>query len=182
MGGVQQAGGETSEPIIVWTVGHSTRSLDAFLTVLTSHGIALLADVRRFPGSHRYPHFNAQPLATSLAAASMGYLALPELGGRRRPRPDSPHTAWRNQSFRGYADYMDTEPFRQGIDRLLEVVARQSTAIMCSEVLWWRCHRAMIGDYLKARGLSVIHIMDVDSTEVHPYTSVARIVDGRLTY
>lgn len=166
----------------VWTVGHSTRSIDEFIEILKSFSIETLVDVRSFPGSRRYPHFNREALRASLAAAGIEYLHLPELGGRRRPRPDSLNITWRNESFRGYADYMETDEFRAGIDRLLTIARDRRTAIMCSEAVWWRCHRSMISDYLKASGVDVIHILAVGKSEAHPYTSAARIVNGELSY
>jgi uncharacterized protein (DUF488 family) len=166
----------------IWTIGHSTLSIDDFVERLKSFEIQLLADVRSFPGSRRYPHFNKENLERSLATAGIEYLHLRELGGRRRARPDSQNIAWRNESFRGYADYMETEDFRKGVARLLEVVRERSTAIMCSEAVWWRCHRSMISDYLKANDIEVIHIMAPEKSQAHPFTSAAAIVNGRLSY
>ncbi len=170
------------ESLRIWTVGHSTRTLDEFVGLLQAYGITAVADVRRYPGSRRYPHFNREALSVALAGAGIAYVHFPELGGRRQPRPDSPNTAWRNESFRGYADYMETEPFRAGVDRLLDLARRRSTAIMCAEALWWRCHRSLISDYLKAMGMEVIHILDATHSQIHPYTPAARIVEGRLSY
>ena len=166
----------------IWTLGHSTRSLEEFIATLQSAGITAIADVRRFPGSRRYPHYNQQPLTDSLAAADTQYVWLPELGGWRRPQPDSPHTAWRNVSFRGYADYMDTAPFEQGIDRVLTLANDQRVALMCSEAVWWRCHRALISDYLKVRGYCVIHLLSTSHREEHPFTSAAQVAQGQLNY
>jgi uncharacterized protein (DUF488 family) len=136
-----------------------------------------------FPGSKRYPQFNRESLAGSLGQSGIRYEHFPELGGRRKTRPDSRNTAWRNASFRGYADYIETKEFRNGIARLLDLAKTTGpTAIMCAEAVWWRCHRSLISDYLKARGVEVIHILDVGKTEPHPYTSAARIVNGELTY
>jgi uncharacterized protein (DUF488 family) len=143
----------------------------------------LVVDVRGLPGSKRYPQFNKEALAQSLREHGIHYEHLPKLGGRRKPRPDSRNTAWRNASFRGYADYMETEEFRRGIERLLDLANKVGpTAIMCAEAVWWRCHRALISDYLKTRGIEVVHIVDAKKTEPHPYTSVARIVGGTLSY
>ena len=166
----------------IWTVGHSTRPIAAFIELLESAAITLVVDVRRFPGSRRYPDYNQQPLAEALATASISYLALPILGGRRQAHPDSPHTAWRNPSFRGYADYMDTEQFREGIQQVQTLAANERIALMCAEALWWRCHRALIADYLKAQGYDVIHLLSPSKHEQHPYTSAARMNDGKLTY
>jgi uncharacterized protein (DUF488 family) len=164
----------------VWTIGHSTRRIDIFISLLQENGIKFVADVRMFPGSKRYPQFSKETLAAALSENGIRYQHFPELGGRRKPKPDSPNTAWRNESFRGYADYMDTESFRAGIARLLD--GPEPTATMCAEAVWWRCHRALISDFLKASGIAVIHIIDVGNTEPHPYTSAARIVNGELTY
>lgn len=166
----------------MWTVGHSARPIEDFIALLQSAAITLVGDVRRFPGSRRYPQYNQPALAEALAAAGKDYLALPGLGGRRQPRPDSPHTAWRNPSFRAYADYMDTVDFRQGMDRVITSVSRQRIALMCSEAVWWRCHRALIADYLKIRGYRVIHLLAPTKQEEHPYTTAAHVVDGRLSY
>lgn len=167
----------------LWTIGHSNRTLEQFRELLAGQRIELLADVRRFPGSRRLPHFNQENLSQSLASAGIEYIHFPELGGRRRPvLADSPNTTWRNASFRGYADFMMTEEFRAGIERLLNQARQKRTAIMCAEALWWQCHRSMISDYLKATGYEVIHILSGNKTEVHPFTSAARIVDGKLSY
>jgi uncharacterized protein (DUF488 family) len=171
-----------NERLEIWTIGHSTLSISQLIEKLRSFEIKVLADVRSFPGSRRYPHFNRERLSVSLADAGIEYQHFPELGGRRRARPDSLNMTWRNESFRGYADYMETEPFRQGIDRLLEVARARRTAVMCAEALWWRCHRSLISDYLKASGLEVTHIMAAGKSEAHPFTSAARIVNGQLSY
>lgn len=165
-----------------WTVGHSTLVIEEFLRRVEGFEIKLLADVRSFPGSRRYPQFNKENLRSSLAAAGVEYLHLPELGGRRRARPDSINVAWRNESFRGYADYMETEGFQIGISKLLKLAAQQRTAIMCAEALWWRCHRSLISDYLKVRGNEVIHITGEGKSETHPFTSAARVVNDELSY
>lgn len=166
----------------IWTIGHSTRSVEEFVEVLRRHEIAVLVDVRHYPGSRRYPHFNKDALAEALNNAGIRYQHFVQLGGRRPARPDSHNLAWRNESFRGYADYMETAPFLEGIERLAEVARVDRTAIMCSEAVWWRCHRSMIADYLKVSGWQVIHIVDEKNTQEHPYTSAAQLVDGRLSY
>jgi uncharacterized protein (DUF488 family) len=117
-----------------------------------------------------------------LTAAGVEYIHMPELGGRRKAKPDSLNMTWRNESFRGYADYMETHAFHEGIERLLELARERRTAIMCSEAVWWRCHRSLIADYLKAAGVAVAHIIGAGKSEEHPYTSVAQIVDGKLSY
>lgn len=170
------------DSLTIWTIGHSARTLDEFLELLALNDIEALADVRRFPASRKHPRFNQDELGRSLREAGVKYLLLPELGGRRRPLPGSRNTVWRNRSFQGYADYMETGEFHSGIDRLLEIARRKRTAIMCAEAVWWRCHRALISDYLKAHGVTVRHIMDAKTTETHPYTSAARVIDGKLSY
>jgi uncharacterized protein (DUF488 family) len=173
----------TSESALsVWTVGHSTRSAEEFKEILVAHRIEALVDVRSFPGSRRYPHFNKPELAHQLESIGLIYSHLPALGGRRRPSPDSKNTAWKNSSFRAYADHMESEEFRQGIETLLELTQTKRTTVMCAEALWWRCHRSLIADFLKAKGVEVIHILDARKTETHPYTSAARLVEGRLSY
>jgi uncharacterized protein (DUF488 family) len=167
----------------IWTIGHSTRAIDSFVSLLKKNGIKLLVDVRSFPGSKRYPQFNREALAKSLVDAGIRYEHFPQLGGRRKSKPDSHNTVWRSASFRGYADHMETEEFHKGIERLLDL-AREAgpAAIMCAEAVWWRCHRSLISDYLKARGIEVIHILDANKIEPHPFTSTARIVNGELNY
>ena len=138
--------------------------------------------MRQFPGSRRYPQFDKETFAESLHRVGLEYVHFLELGGRRRPLPDSPNTAWRNAAFRGYADYMMSNAFRLGIDRLLAIAKKKRVAIMCAEAVWWRCHRGLIADYLKAHGISVLHIMGRGKTEPHPFTSAARLADGKLYY
>jgi len=167
----------------LWTIGHSTRKIDIFISLLEENGIKLIVDVRSLPGSKRYPQFNKEALADSLGQHGIRYEHFPELGGRRKPKADSRNMAWRNASFRGYADYMETEEFRKGIEPLVELAKETGpTAIMCAEAVWWRCHRALISDYLKARGVEVMHIVDANKSEPHPYTSAAQIVNGELSY
>jgi len=166
----------------LWTIGHSTRSIDEFIDALKSFEIQNLADVRSFPGSRRCPQFNKENLRASLAEAGIGYIHLPDLGGRRRAKPDSLNMAWRSKTFRGYADYMETAGFQKGIARLLEAAREQRTAIMCAEAVWWRCHRSLISDYLKANEVEVTHIMAAGKSAPHPFTSAASIVRGKLSY
>jgi uncharacterized protein (DUF488 family) len=168
--------------LTIWTIGHSTNPIEDFLRALKSFDIQLLADVRSYPGSKRYPQFNRENLKASLTEAAIDYQHFPELGGRRRAKPDSLNMTWRNETFRGYADYMDTEDFRRGIMRLLEVARTHRTAIMCSEAVWWRCHRSLISDYLKVKGIEVNHILRTGKSEPHPFTAAARIVNGELSY
>jgi uncharacterized protein (DUF488 family) len=166
----------------IWTIGHSTLPIEHFCTMLAAFEIASLVDVRTFPGSRRYPHFNKENLQASLSSAGINYTHMPELGGRRKAKPDSLNMAWRNESFRGYADYMEAPAFREGIDRLLELASQRRTAIMCAEAVWWRCHRSLISDYLKAQGVTVTHILGPGKSEEHPFTSAAQIVNGKLSY
>jgi uncharacterized protein (DUF488 family) len=168
--------------LTVWTIGHSNRTLDDLLTLLRSHQIELLADVRRFPGSRRYPHFNRESLIPALRKQGIEYEHFADLGGRRNPKADSANRAWRNASFRGYADYMETNEFRLAFERLVEEATKRRTALMCAEALWWQCHRSMISDALKAAGTRVLHILGTEKTEDHRFSGPAQIVDGRLTY
>jgi uncharacterized protein (DUF488 family) len=167
----------------IWTIGHSVRPIEEFLDLLGENGIKLLVDVRLLPGSRRHPQFNSEALARSVRERNIEYLHLPELGGRRRARPDSPNIAWRNESFRGYADYMETRDFQVGLARLEGEAKAWPTAVMCAEQLWWRCHRSMIADALKVRGWVVLHIERKGKAPAeHPYTSAAMVVAGRLSY
>lgn len=166
----------------LWTVGHSTRTGQEFGEILLAHEIQTLVDVRTYPSSRRYPQFNKDALTASLATIGIRYQHEPRLGGRRAPRKDSHNSAWRNDSFRGYADHMETAEFAAGIKELLELSGESRTVVMCAEAVWWKCHRSLIADYLKAAGHTMIHIIDAKKTEEHPFTSAARIVDGELSY
>lgn len=173
---------EGSWPETLWTIGHSKRNLDEFIALLKDNRIEVLADVRHFPGSRKYPHFNVEPLREGLHDAGVRYESFIELGGRRKVQPNSPNTAWRLPVFRGYADYMHTKEFHDGIERLKALATKQRTAIMCSEAVWWRCHRGLISDVFKLHGTRVLHILGPASPAEHPYTSAARVVDGHLDY
>jgi uncharacterized protein (DUF488 family) len=164
----------------VYTIGHSTRPLDELIGLLGDHGVRRLADIRRFPGSRRYPHFSRESLANSLPKAGIEYVHVVELGGRRVPLPDSPNTAWRNDQFRGYADHMATAEFQNALDRL--VASDVPTAIMCAEAVPWRCHRNLVADELTRRGHEVIHILGPGASQRHVINPVARVVDGHLVY
>lgn len=166
----------------IWTLGHSTRSLDEFMDLLTRHKIEAVADARSFPGSKRYPQYGKSALRAALAGRDIAYRWFPKLGGRRRPLPDSPNTAWRNASFRGYADHMASAEFAEGLKDLLEFSASLRTALMCAEAVWWRCHRALIADALRVKGVEVVHILDAEHAVTHPFTSAARVTRGRLSY
>jgi uncharacterized protein (DUF488 family) len=168
----------------LFTIGHSTREADELVALLQRSGVHRLVDVRRFPGSRRYPHFNRESLADRLAAAGVEYRHASELGGRREPAPASPIQGWRNASFRAYADYMATPPFLAALDRLLHEAQRHTVAIMCAEAVPWRCHRNLISDAIVARGGIVRHIVghDADPT-THHLNPMARLEpDGTLTY
>jgi uncharacterized protein (DUF488 family) len=165
----------------IFTVGHSTLEWPVFLSLLTDNGVRAIADVRSYPGSRRYPHFNRETMATALPAAGVAYHWMPALGGRRKPRKDSKNTAWRNEAFRGYADHMDTAEFAGGLAKLEALAAEAPTAYMCSEAVWWRCHRGLISDALKIRGWNVLHL-GAGAPKPHPYTPAATVEDGRLTY
>lgn len=169
-------------PATLWTVGHSTHPIDEFLALLEAHGVTRIADVRRFPGSRAYPHFNLEALAVALASRGIAYTPMPGLGGRRTPRPDSPHVAWRNDAFRGYADYMDTPEFVAAAAELASLARTDHAAVMCAEAVWWRCHRSMIADYFKVHGWTVLHILNAGEAKEHPYTPVAKVTDGVLSY
>src|SRR3954471_6286503 len=165
----------------IFTIGHSTRSIQEFIALLHENKIKALVDVRRYPGSKRFPHFNKEALERSLQKENIEYIHLPSLDGRRKPRPDSHNTAWRNEMFRGYADYMETGDFERGIKELIALARKKNTAYMCSEAVWWRCHRSLISDLLKAKGWEVFHILGEGKIQEHPYTSAAIIRNGELT-
>ena len=167
---------------IIWTIGHSTRPLEYFIQMLHSFGIEVLVDIRSFPGSRRYPQFNKENLESSMPGNGIQYVHLKALGGRRPAKPRSKNTVWRNAAFRGYADYMETGEFKIAVKQLEEIALKHKTAYMCSEAVWWRCHRSMVSDYLKADGWTVYHIMDVDKAIEHSYTAPAKIIDGKLSY
>lgn len=167
---------------MIWTIGHSSRSWEEFLALLREQSIAALADVRRFAGSRRHPQFGPEQLPALLAAAGITYVLLPELGGRRKISADAPKTVWRNPSFQAYAEHMSSAEYHHGRERLLQQARVQRTAIMCSEAVWWRCHRALIADDLKASGVLVWHIMGPGQVVEHPFTSAAQLRDGKLSY
>lgn len=167
---------------VLYTVGHSTHPWDEFVELLRAHRVTQLADVRRHPGSRKYPHFNASHLAAELPSAGIAYLPFVSLGGRRKPRPDSPNGAWRNDSFRGYADYMLTDDFRAALADLEGAARRRRTAIMCSESLPWRCHRSLIADALLVRGWDVRDIMTPTSAKPHHLPAWAHVDGTQVTY
>lgn len=166
----------------IYTIGHSTRTLDEFVRLLHAFSIEMLVDVRSYPGSKRYPHFNKEKLAQELPLEKISYIHIPALGGRRKVSSQSKNTAWKNAAFRGYADYMETAEFKNGIGELEKIALTYRTAFMCSEAVWWRCHRSLISDYLKVRNWKVLHIMSETKSDEHPFTAPAKIVKGELYY
>jgi uncharacterized protein (DUF488 family) len=167
----------------IYTIGHGNRPLEELIALLRDAAIGCLVDVRAFPGSRRHPHFGRAELERSLPAAGIAYAwEGGALGGRRRPRPDSPHQALRNASFRAYADHMETQGFGAGVERLLNRASRERIAVMCAERLPWQCHRYMIADYLVAHGTQVLHLIDSKLPSEHRLRSEARVQDGRLIY
>jgi uncharacterized protein (DUF488 family) len=169
-------------PATIWTIGHSTRGADEFVSVLQAHAIELVADVRRFPGSRRHPHFGSEALEQTLAGAGIDYAWLARLGGRRQGDSTADQAGWRNPSFRAYAAYTWSEEFAQGLEQLLHIACGKRTTLMCSELLWWRCHRALVADVLRFLGVEVVHLAGAAAGTAHPYTSPARIADGQLSY
>lgn len=166
----------------IYTIGHSTRSLEEFLELLHSFDIKTLVDVRRYPGSKRFPHFIKESLIESMPANNIVYRHIADLGGRRKASKESLNTGWRLLSFRGYADYMETETFQNAAEELQELATHSKVAYMCAEAVWWSCHRALISDYLKVRGWTVNHIMGINKITEHPYTKPAEVIDGKLKY
>jgi uncharacterized protein (DUF488 family) len=169
-------------PDTVFTVGHSTLPIERFLAVLAAYGIERLADVRTVPRSRRNPQFNADALRASLGAAGIDYVPLTELGGLRKPRPDSQNDGWRNESFRGYADYMQTAEFAAGVERLVELASERRTAIMCAEALPWQCHRSLVADALLVRDSAVVEILSATSWRAHALTEFAQVAGTTVTY
>ncbi len=168
--------------LVVLTIGHSTHPIEEFLDILGAHQVGLVVDVRTVPKSRHNPQFNADQLPDSLSKADIGYERMPALGGLRHPRPDSPNGGWRNDSFRGYADWMQTEQFGEAVEVLIERAGDRRTAIMCAEAVPWRCHRSMIADALVVRSIPVLHIMSAASARPHTLHSFARIDGVRITY
>ncbi|HJR76684.1 MAG TPA: DUF488 domain-containing protein [Nitrospiraceae bacterium] len=167
---------------VIFTIGHSTRSIAEFLDLLKKHEIQLLVDVRRFPASRRYPHFNGPALAESLSAAGIRYRHMPALGGRRPSKPDSVNVGWRNAGFRGYADYMQTKEFPEALEELMRYAETERTAIMCAEAVPWRCHRNLISDALVVKGRQVSHITSASKVDHHRLTSFAQVSEQGLLY
>jgi uncharacterized protein (DUF488 family) len=166
----------------VHTVGHSTHPIEEFIELLQAHSIAQLIDVRKIPRSRRNPQFNSEALAVSLSSEGIVYKHMPELGGLRHARRDSINTAWRNASFRGYADYMQTPEFQNALQTMVDLAAGTPTAIMCAESVPWKCHRSLIGDALLARGIHVLDIMSTAKAQPHALTPFARVNGTEVTY
>lgn len=166
----------------VFTIGHSTHAIESLIEMLRAHGVTRLADVRTIPRSRHNPQFNSEELAAALGRGGIAYVHMPALGGLRHARKDSVNLAWRNASFRGFADYMQTAEFEAGLAALIESARREPVAIMCAEAVPWRCHRSLIADALTARGLRVEHIMTAAKSQVHSLTPFARVEGARVTY
>ena len=167
---------------VVLTIGHSTRPIDEFIGILRQHGVERLVDVRTIPRSRHNPQFNGDALAKSLAAQRIEYAHLKELGGLRHPRRDSTNNGWRNASFRGYADYMETQEFEEAVRRLLQICGQKRCAVMCAEAVAWRCHRSLLADALAARGIPVEHILGESRRDPHNLTPFAKVENGKVTY
>jgi uncharacterized protein (DUF488 family) len=173
---------EERRPLLLYTVGHGARPIEDLTAVVQGAGIALVVDVRSFPGSRRHPQFGKDALAASLRDAGIDYLWERDLGGFRQPRPDSRHTALRADGFRGYADHMETPEFDAAVRRVMREGAQRPAAVMCAESLWWRCHRRLLADSLVARGCEVRHVMPDGRQETHRLSGSARLVDGDVVY
>ena len=166
----------------IWTIGHSSHTLEKFIAMLKSFNIQMVADTRSLPGSRKFPQFDKEALELSLHQHNIQYIHISKLGGRRKANSDSKNTAWHHPAFRGYADFMETATFKECILELEQIASTQNTAFMCSEAVWWRCHRSMVSDHLKADGWEVMHIMEVGKATEHTYTQPTNFVDGKLTY
>jgi uncharacterized protein (DUF488 family) len=164
----------------IYTIGHSTRQLDELIDLLKENSVTKLADIRRFPGSRRHPHFSREALSLSLPAHAIAYEHFEDLGGRRKARKDSENSGMRSEQFRGYADYMATPEFRAAIERLLDTTQR--TAYMCAEAVPWQCHRNLLSDDLIRRGIEVIHILGPGSVRPHALSKDALVLSDRVTY
>src|SRR5260221_12942852 len=167
---------------VLFTIGHSTRTLPELVGILKAFGVAAVADVRKMPRSRRLPHFNQESLEMELPSYDIQYVPFPALGGLRRPKIDSANTGWRNDSFRGYADYMQTPQFERALEELIQFAAKKPTAIMCAEAVPWRCHRSLIGDAMVARGWEVVDLMGEGSAGIHKMTQFAQVRGERITY
>jgi uncharacterized protein (DUF488 family) len=169
-------------PETIFTIGHSTRSLDDLIAMLKAHSIRRLIDVRTMPRSRKNPQFNRETMPAALALHGIAYEHEARLGGLRRARVDSQNTGWKNASFRGYADYMQTTDFEEGLERLVKAGGRERVAIMCAEAVPWRCHRSLVADALSVRGVPVEHVMSTTKSQTHSMTRFAKVSDGRICY
>jgi uncharacterized protein (DUF488 family) len=167
---------------VIFTIGHSIHSAEAFTDLLHRHGVGQVADVRTVPRSKRHPQFEGGRLGELLNAGGIVYRHFPALGGFRKPRADSANTAWQHPAFRGYADYMDTPAFQRGLDALIQFTQEGATVVMCAEAMWWRCHRRLLADALVARGEGVSHIMSAAPPKPHELSEFAKIDGTRVTY
>jgi uncharacterized protein (DUF488 family) len=170
------------KPLTIFTIGHSTHPIEKFIELLGSNGVKQLIDIRTIPKSRRNPQFNSDALAASLHAAKIAYVHMKDLGGLRHPRKDSINTAWRNDSFRGYADYMQTEEFAEALARAIDLAKELPTALMCAEAVPWRCHRSLVSDALVARGIRVLEIISTTEPKEHKLTTFARLRGSLVTY
>jgi uncharacterized protein (DUF488 family) len=177
-----QTDGESPDSVTVYTIGHSTRSIEEFEEILHRHMIKVIVDVRTIPRSRHNPQFNQAELKTSLEASKIGYVHIHGLGGLRHTRKDSPNMGWRNLSFRGFADYMQTKQFKEGLLRLMQLAKKGRIALMCAEAVPWRCHRSLISDALKVRGVNVVHIMSLTQSRAHVLTPWIKVEDTNITY
>lgn len=170
------------DELTIYTIGHSTHSLDELATVLRKYGVEQLVDIRTVPRSRTNPQFNTDVIGDSLAPYGIAYVHMRALGGLRKPRPDSPNGAWENASFRGYADYMQSQAFEKALERLEKLARKETTAIMCAEAVPWRCHRSLVGDALVARGVNVLHVMSASKAIEHQITRFAHVEGTEVTY
>jgi uncharacterized protein (DUF488 family) len=178
----RQCSGRTTAPPLILTVGHSTRRIDEFIRLLKAHGVTTVADVRTIPRSRHNPQFNADSLPRSLKKAAIGYIHLAGLGGLRHANRASPNTGWRNASFRGFADYMQTPEFEEALGELLKLAKQDQLVLMCAEAVPWRCHRSLIADALLVRGIRAEHILSATNRKVHTLTPFAKVRGSRITY
>ncbi|HEX8616736.1 MAG TPA: DUF488 domain-containing protein [Thermoanaerobaculia bacterium] len=170
----------------IYTIGHSTRTLEEFVALLRERGVTRLADIRRYPGSRRYPHFSGESLERTLPSQGIAYVHFDALGGRRKPAASSPNGAWQNEQFRGYADHMASDEFQRAVDALVFAESNgedeRATAYMCAEAVPWRCHRNLLSDELVRRGLEVLHIVSPGKAQPHTFSKMAKIEGGRVIY
>ena len=172
----------TKTALTIYTIGHSTRTIEEFAAILLANGVELLVDVRTIPKSRHNPQFNSDALETSLTASGIGYVHVAGLGGLRHTKKDSVNQGWENASFRGFADYMQTDEFEESLMTLIELAGKRKTAIMCAEAVPWKCHRSLIGDALFVRGISVLDIMSMTSVKPHTLTPWAEVRGTRVIY